>query len=73
MPQDALRQERPAPGQVTSRLFTSNPTAKTIFGDAQSDAKLAQPSNAPLTAEAENFAALGLPKRTTHHLSTNSK
>ncbi|KAK8007133.1 hypothetical protein PG989_000112 [Apiospora arundinis] len=56
--------------QVTSRLFTSNPTAKTIFEDAQFDAKLTQPSNAPLTAEAENFAALGLPKRITHHLST---
>ncbi|KAK6841042.1 atp-dependent rna helicase dbp7 protein [Apiospora arundinis] len=51
------------PGQVTSRLFTSNPTAKTIFEDAQSDTELAQLSNAPLTAEAENFAALGLSKR----------
>ncbi|KAK8867288.1 DEAD-domain-containing protein [Apiospora arundinis] len=58
------------PGQVTSRLFTSNPTAKTIFEDAQPDAEPAQPSNAPLTAEAENFHALGLSKRIAHHLST---
>ncbi|KAK8120025.1 ATP-dependent RNA helicase dbp7 [Apiospora kogelbergensis] len=56
--------------QVTSRLFTSNPTAKTIFEDAQPDAEPAQPSNAPLTAEAENFHALGLSKRIAHHLST---
>ncbi|KAK8043246.1 atp-dependent rna helicase dbp7 protein [Apiospora phragmitis] len=58
------------PGQVTSRLFTSNPTATTVFEDAQPEAEPAQPSNAPLTAEAENFHALGLSKRIAHHLST---
>ncbi|KAK7955614.1 uncharacterized protein PG986_004836 [Apiospora aurea] len=58
------------PGQVTSRLFTSNPTATTVFEDAQPEAEPAQPSNAPLTAEAETFHALGLSKRIAHHLST---
>ncbi|KAK8081215.1 hypothetical protein PG997_009033 [Apiospora hydei] len=58
------------PGQVTSRLFTSNPTATTVFENAQPEAEPAQPSNAPLTAEAETFHALGLSKRIAHHLST---
>ncbi|KAI1120221.1 DEAD/DEAH box helicase [Nemania abortiva] len=58
------------PGGVTSRLFTSNPTPKTVFEDPVEDAEPAVPSNAPLSEEAENFHALGLSRRIAQHLST---
>ncbi|KAI0965769.1 DEAD/DEAH box helicase [Xylaria arbuscula] len=61
------------PGGVTSRLFTSNPTPKTVFEDAvepAEEAEPAKPSNAPLSDEAENFHALGLSRRIAQHLST---
>ncbi|TGJ83221.1 hypothetical protein E0Z10_g5541 [Xylaria hypoxylon] len=58
------------PGGITSRLFTSNPTPKTVFEDPVEDAEPAQPSNAPLSDEAENFHALGLSRRIAQHLST---
>lgn len=64
------------PGSVTSRLFTSNPTAKTNFEDEAKEAKEAEgaepakPSNAPLSEEAANFHALGLSRRIAQHLST---
>ncbi|KAK6077258.1 DEAD/DEAH box helicase [Seiridium cupressi] len=57
-------------GQVTSRLFTSNPTQKTVFEDPVEDVEPARPSNAPLSEEAENFHALGLSKRIAQHLSS---
>lgn len=58
------------PGQVTSRLFTSNPAIKTVFEDPPEELEPAKPSNAPLTDEAENFAALGLSRRMAQHLSS---
>ncbi|KAJ8124094.1 hypothetical protein O1611_g9439 [Lasiodiplodia mahajangana] len=58
------------PGGVTSRLFTSNPTPKTVFEDPVEEAEPAIPSNAPLSEEAENFHALGLSRRIAQHLST---
>ncbi|KAI0398877.1 DEAD/DEAH box helicase [Xylaria palmicola] len=58
------------PGGVTSSLFTSNPTPKTIFEDPVEDVEPAAPSNAPLSEEAENFHALGLSRRIAQHLST---
>jgi len=58
------------PGGVTSRLFTSNPTPKTVFEDPVEDVEPAQPSNAPLSEEAANFHALGLSRRIANHLST---
>ncbi|KAJ8118421.1 hypothetical protein ONZ43_g3995 [Nemania bipapillata] len=58
------------PGGVTSRLFTSNPTPKTIFEDPVEDTEPAVPSNAPLSEEAENFHALGLSRRIAQHLSS---
>ncbi|KAI1497883.1 P-loop containing nucleoside triphosphate hydrolase protein [Biscogniauxia marginata] len=57
-------------GGVTSRLFTSNPTPKTIFGDPKEEAEPAKPSNAPLSEEAANFLALGLSRRIAQHLSS---
>ncbi|KAJ2982729.1 hypothetical protein NUW58_g6382 [Xylaria curta] len=56
------------PGGVTSRLFTSNPTPKTVFEDPVEDVEPAAPSNAPLSDEAENFHALGLSRRIAQHL-----
>lgn len=60
--------------QVASKLFTSNPAAKTVFEDApkpkEEDAELTRPSNAPLSDEASNFHALGLSRRVAQHLST---
>lgn len=58
--------------QVASKLFTSNPTAKTVFEDAApaEEVEPARPSNAPLTEEAENFHALGLSRRVAQHLSS---
>ncbi|KAH7035812.1 P-loop containing nucleoside triphosphate hydrolase protein [Microdochium trichocladiopsis] len=62
------------PGSVTSRLFTSNPVAKTVFEDESKDgaedAEPAKPSNAPLSEEAANFHALGLSRRIAQHLSS---
>ncbi|KAI0396031.1 DEAD-domain-containing protein [Xylariaceae sp. FL0594] len=58
------------PGGVTSRLFTSNPTPKTVFEDPVENVEPAQPSNAPLSEEAANFHALGLSRRIANHLST---
>ncbi|KAI1352437.1 DEAD/DEAH box helicase [Xylaria sp. FL0043] len=57
------------PGGITSRLFTSNPTPKTVFEDPVEDAEPAKPSNAPLSDEAETFHALGLSRRIAQHLS----
>ncbi|KAI0482172.1 DEAD/DEAH box helicase [Xylariaceae sp. FL0804] len=57
-------------GPVTSRLFTANPTAKTVFEEPSQEAEPAKPSNAPLTDEAENFHALGLSRRVAQHLSS---
>ncbi|KAF3766902.1 hypothetical protein M406DRAFT_61004 [Cryphonectria parasitica EP155] len=58
------------PFQVASRLFTSNPTAKTVFEDTPAEpAEPAKPSNAPLSEEASNFHALGLSRRVAQHLS----
>ncbi|KAI0889527.1 DEAD-domain-containing protein [Annulohypoxylon maeteangense] len=59
-----------APGGVTSRLFTSNPTPRTVFEDVVEETEPAKPSNAPLSDEAENFRALGLSPRIAQHLSS---
>ncbi|KAI1075745.1 DEAD/DEAH box helicase [Whalleya microplaca] len=56
-------------GGITSRLFTSNPTAKTVFEDPVEETEPAKPSNAPLSEEAANFHALGLSRRLAQHLS----
>lgn len=57
-------------GQVTSRLFSSNPAQKTIFEDPVEEAEPAKPSNAPLSEEAETFHTLGLSRRIAQHLSS---
>ncbi|KAI1090284.1 DEAD-domain-containing protein [Rostrohypoxylon terebratum] len=59
-------------GGVTSRLFTSNPTPRTVFEDVATveESEPAKPSNAPLSEEAENFHALGLSPRIAQHLSS---
>ncbi|POS77945.1 ATP-dependent RNA helicase dbp-7 [Diaporthe helianthi] len=60
------------PFQVASKLFTYNPTAKTVFDNAAptQEPEPATPSNAPLSEEASNFHALGLSRRLAQHLST---
>ncbi|GAP91893.1 putative ATP-dependent RNA helicase DBP7 [Rosellinia necatrix] len=58
------------PGGVVSRLFSSNPTPKTVFENPVENVEPAMASNAPLSDEAENFHALGLSRRIAHHLST---
>ncbi|XXG95105.1 hypothetical protein Hte_001365 [Hypoxylon texense] len=58
------------PGGITSRLFTSNPTPRTVFEEPVEEAEPAKPSNAPLSEEAENFLALGLSRRIAQHLSS---
>ncbi|KAI1099364.1 DEAD-domain-containing protein [Jackrogersella minutella] len=58
------------PGGVTSRLFTSNPTPRTVFEDPVEETEPTKPSNAPLSDEAENFRALGLSSRIAQHLSS---
>ncbi|KAI1373272.1 DEAD-domain-containing protein [Hypoxylon crocopeplum] len=58
------------PGGITSRLFTSNPTPRTVFEAPVEETEPAKPSNAPLSDEAENFHALGLSRRIAQHLST---
>ncbi|KAK3361165.1 P-loop containing nucleoside triphosphate hydrolase protein [Lasiosphaeria ovina] len=58
-------------GQISSGLFTSNPAAVSAFDDHRAEeTEPAQPSNAPLTDEAENFLALGLSRRVAQHLAT---
>ena len=57
-------------GLISSSIFTSNPTAVTDFDEQPEDSEPAMPSNAPLTAEAETFHALGLSRRVAHHLAT---
>lgn len=60
------------PFQVASKLFSYNPTAKTIFNDTApaDEPEPATPSNAPLSEEASNFHALGLSRRIAQHLSS---
>ncbi|KAI1383678.1 ATP-dependent RNA helicase dbp-7 [Hypoxylon trugodes] len=58
------------PGGITSRLFTSNPTPRTVFEEPAEETEPAKPSNAPLSNEAENFHALGLSPRIAQHLSS---
>ena len=58
------------PGQVTSRLFSSNPAPVTTFEAPDEEPEAVNPSNAPLSEEAENFLALGLSKRVAQHLSS---
>ncbi|KAH8780201.1 P-loop containing nucleoside triphosphate hydrolase protein [Diaporthe sp. PMI_573] len=60
------------PFQVSSKLFTYNPTAKTVFDDTApaQEPEPATPSNAPLSEEASNFHALGLSRRIAQHLSS---
>ncbi|RYO98929.1 hypothetical protein DL764_006962 [Monosporascus ibericus] len=58
------------PGGVTSRLFTSNPTPKTVFEHPVEESEPAKPSNAPLSEDAANFHALGLSRRIAQHLSS---
>ncbi|KAI2640875.1 ATP-dependent RNA helicase dbp-7 [Hypomontagnella submonticulosa] len=60
----------PEHGGITSRLFTSNPTPRTVFEEPVEEAEPAKPSNAPLSDEAENFHALGLSPRIAQHLSS---
>ncbi|KAK0620443.1 ATP-dependent RNA helicase dbp-7 [Immersiella caudata] len=58
-------------GLISSSIFTSNPTAMTDFDEQPAEeAEPAVPSNAPLSAEAENFLALGLSRRVANHLAT---
>lgn len=73
--QPTPRPQQPRPqiksGQTSSKLFTSNPTPTTTFDDKPpEETEEAQPSNAPLSGEAENFIALGLSRRIAQHLST---
>ncbi|KAI1360846.1 DEAD/DEAH box helicase [Xylaria arbuscula] len=67
--QGSNSQPNSKPGGITSRLFTSNPTPKTVFEEPIEDVEAAKPSNAPLSDEAENFHALGLSRRIAQHLS----
>ncbi|KAL1837736.1 hypothetical protein VTJ49DRAFT_3452 [Mycothermus thermophilus] len=59
-------------GQISSSLFTKNPTAVTDFENAPvaDDSEPAKPSNAPLSEEAESFFSLGLSRRIAQHLTT---
>ncbi|KAL2120342.1 hypothetical protein VTJ04DRAFT_4368 [Mycothermus thermophilus] len=59
-------------GQISSGLFTKNPTAVTDFENAPvvDDAEPAKPSNAPLSEEAASFFSLGLSRRIAQHLTT---
>ncbi|KAH6683498.1 ATP-dependent RNA helicase DBP7, partial [Plectosphaerella plurivora] len=74
LPAGSINTNRPRPvnGQVTSRLFSSNPEARTVFDDpddpkpAQEDA---EPSNAPLSEEAASFHALGCSRKLAETLS----
>jgi ATP-dependent RNA helicase DDX31/DBP7 len=74
LPPGSINTGRPRPvnGQVTSRLFSSNPEARTVFDDPddpkppQEDA---EPSNAPLSEEAASFHALGCSRKLAETLS----
>ncbi|KAK4247919.1 P-loop containing nucleoside triphosphate hydrolase protein [Corynascus novoguineensis] len=58
-------------GQVSSSLFTSNPSAVTDFDQTPAEeVEPAKPSNAPLSEEAENFRSLGVSRRVAQHLAT---
>ncbi|KAL2267402.1 hypothetical protein VTJ83DRAFT_4679 [Remersonia thermophila] len=59
-------------GQISSSLFSKNPTAVTDFENAPvvDDFEPAKPSNAPLSEEAESFFSLGLSRRIAQHLTT---
>ncbi|KAK0621691.1 P-loop containing nucleoside triphosphate hydrolase protein [Bombardia bombarda] len=57
-------------GQISSGLFTSNPDALTTFEEQPEEAEPAQPTNAPLSGEAENFLKLGLSRRIAEHLAS---
>ncbi|KAH6856877.1 P-loop containing nucleoside triphosphate hydrolase protein [Chaetomium sp. MPI-CAGE-AT-0009] len=58
-------------GQISSSLFTSNPSAVTDFDQPpEEEAEPAKPSNAPLSEEAENFHSLGISRRVAQHLAT---
>ncbi|EAQ88330.1 hypothetical protein CHGG_04949 [Chaetomium globosum CBS 148.51] len=59
-------------GQISSSLFTSNPSAVTDFDQppAEEEAEPAKASNAPLSEEAENFHSLGVSRRVAQHLAT---
>ncbi|KAK1465718.1 DEAD/DEAH box helicase [Colletotrichum melonis] len=53
-------------GQISSKLFSYNPTPKTVFdepGAEKVEEKVAEPSNAPLSDEAASFHALGISRR----------
>ncbi|TDZ54910.1 ATP-dependent RNA helicase DBP7 [Colletotrichum trifolii] len=58
---------RPRDGPVTSKLFSYNPTPKTVFEDPKDretvEEVVHEPSNAPLTDEAASFHALGISRR----------
>ncbi|WYZ45137.1 hypothetical protein EsH8_VIII_000453 [Colletotrichum jinshuiense] len=58
---------QPRDGQITSKLFSYNPTPKTIFDEPQDgekvEEKATEPSNAPLSEEAASFHALGISRR----------
>ncbi|KAK3324374.1 P-loop containing nucleoside triphosphate hydrolase protein [Cercophora scortea] len=57
-------------GQISSSLFTSNPAAVTTFDEPEEVPEPAEPSNAPLSEETNNFLALGLSRRVAEHLSS---
>ncbi|KAK4034026.1 P-loop containing nucleoside triphosphate hydrolase protein [Parachaetomium inaequale] len=58
-------------GQISSSLFTSNPSAVTDFDQPPAEeAEPAKPSNAPLSEGAENFHSLGISRRVAQHLAT---
>ncbi|KAL0944540.1 ATP-dependent RNA helicase DBP7 [Colletotrichum truncatum] len=58
---------KPRDGQVTSKLFSFNPTPKTVFDEPNDGEKVEEvaqePSNAPLSDEAASFHALGISRR----------
>ncbi|OLN81245.1 ATP-dependent RNA helicase DBP7 [Colletotrichum chlorophyti] len=58
---------KPRDGQITSKLFSFNPTPKTVFDEPTDGEKVeevaAEPSNAPLSDEAASFHALGISRR----------
>ncbi|KAJ0384952.1 hypothetical protein COL922a_007298 [Colletotrichum nupharicola] len=66
LPPGSISSGRPRDGQVTSRLFSFNPTPKTVFDDPSEEKVeevVREPSNAALSAEAASFHALGISRR----------
>lgn len=57
------------PKQIVSSLFSFNPESQTKPGDATEHIQTADPSNAPLSSELENFTSLGLSPLLSEHLS----